>query len=184
MDTVSIVGISGSLRRDSYNTALLNLFGELAPPEIIFSVFDAVDVPVFNVDVEAQGDPDSVIRLRRAIADADGVLFATPEYNGGIPGSMKNIIDWASRGESPISKKPCAVIGGGGRFGTAHAQMMLRHTLTYMGCPVLPGQNLYVPMVRTKFEDGKLTDERARQHLEKLGTDLLEWVTRISRPPR
>lgn len=179
METISILGISGSLRRASYNTALLRTFGELAPPEIAFSLFDAVDLPVFNVDLETEGDPEPAVRLRTAIAESDGVLFATPEYNGGIPGSMKNIIDWASRGESPLSGKPCAVIGGGGRFGTAHAQMMLRHTLNYMGCPVLPGQTLYVQRVRAAFDGTQLTDERAIGHLKGLGTELSGWISRL-----
>lgn len=179
MPTISILGVSGSLRRASFNTALLRTFGELAPPEVAFSLFDAVDLPVFNVDLEAAGDPEPAMRLRTQISRADGVLFATPEYNGGIAGSMKNIIDWASRDDAPIFGKPCAVIGGGGRFGTAHAQLMLRHTLNYMGCPLLPGQSLYVQRVRTAFEDGNLVDEKARGRLEKLATEFPAWIARV-----
>ena len=179
MRTVSVLGISGSLRKASYNTALLRAFGEVAPPEVSFSIFDAVDLPVFNVDVEAAGDPPAALELRAAIARADAVLFATPEYNGGSPGSMKNIVDWASRGDAPLKAKPCAVIGGGGRFGTAHAQLMLRHTLNYMGCPVLPGQSLFVQRVAQAFDEDRNLDEPTRERLAKLGVMLAGWVARL-----
>lgn len=177
----SVLGISGSLRKASFNSALLRAFGEEAPDSIAFSMFDAVDVPVFNVDVEDQGEPPAVLALWEAIEAADALLLATPEYNGGIAGSMKNIIDWASRGSAPIRGKPCAVIGGGGRFGTAHAQLMLKHILTYMGCPVLPGQTLYIQRISEAFDDsGRLIDDHARQRLARLGVSLATWVPRIT----
>ncbi len=179
MQTITVLGISGSLRRASYNTALLRAFGEVAPPEVSFSLFDAVDLPVFNVDLEDAGDPPAAIALREAIAGADAVLFATPEYNGGLAGSTKNIVDWASRGDAPLKAKPCAVIGGGGRFGTAHAQLMLRHTLNYMGCPLLPGQSLYVQRVSQAFDEGGNLDQPTRERLAKLGVILTEWTTRV-----
>ena len=96
------------------NTALLRSLQSLAPDGVELEIFDALDVPIYNGDVEEQGDPGGVIRLKRAVAEADGLILACPEYNGGLTPSLKNQIDWATRGEAPLKGKPCGVVGAGG----------------------------------------------------------------------
>ena len=174
-----ILGICGSLRADSYNRQLLSVLGEYFPEDVSFSIFDAVDVPVFNADLEVDGEPPSVSALKKAIAEADLVVFATPEYNGSIPGSMKNLIDWASRAPDPLKGKPAAIIGGTtGRFGTAHAQLMLRHILVYMNCPLLPGMVAFAHL-RDSFDGTTLTDEAVRGRLEKTAGAITDWLAKV-----
>ncbi len=178
MTRVNVLGIAGSLREGSYNRALLTTFEELAPPEVDLTIHDLRGLPLYDADVEARGDPETVVALKEVIDTADVVLFATPEYNGGMPGALKNAIDWASRPPRPLEGKPCAVIGAAaGRFATTHAQMMLRHVLTYLGCPVLTRPTLYVASARTAFEGGELVDPKARERLAMLGPAIVEWVT-------
>jgi chromate reductase len=174
-----VLGICGSLRANSYNRELLAVLGGFFPDDVSFSIFDAVDVPVFNADLEVDGGPPSVSALKEAIANADLVVFATPEYNGSIPGSMKNLIDWASRAPDPLKGKPAAIIGGTtGRFGTAHAQMMLRHILVYLNCPLLPGMIAFAHL-RDSFDGATLTDEAIRERLEKAAGAMLDWVAKV-----
>lgn len=179
MQTINVLAISGSLRKESLNLRLLKTFAEGAPSELDISFHSLVGLPMYNRDVEVEGDPSEVTALKDAIEAADVVLFAAPEYNGGIPGTLKNAIDWASRGDNPLGGKPCAVIGGGGRLATSHSQLMVRHVLTYMGCPILPRPTLYVASIARAFEDGVLIDEAARSKLDALGPALVEWMNRL-----
>ena len=121
---VHILGISGSLRKGSFNTGLLRAAQELAPEGMEIAIFDLKDIPLYNGDVEAEGDPESVTALKEAIRNSDGVLFASPEYNHGITGVLKNAIDWASRDrdEGSLNGKPAAIVGAGGVSATARAQ--------------------------------------------------------------
>lgn len=177
-----ILGICGSLRHDSYNLQLLRVLGEYFPESIEYSIFDASEVPVFNTDLEVDGDPGPVASLKRAIDEADLVVFATPEYNGSIPGSLKNLIDWASRAPAPLKGKPAAIIGGStGRFGTAHAQLMLRHILVYMNCPLMPGPMVALAHLRDSFDGPTLTDEAIRDRLEKTAGHVVDWL-RLVKP--
>lgn len=176
----SILGISGSLRAGSHNRQLLVALGSHFPPSVEFTIFDGTDIPVFNVDVEAAGEPAAVVALRQAISEADLVVFATPEYNGGIPGSLKNMIDWASRADDPLSGRPVAIIGGsGGRFATSHAQLMLRHILGYMGCPIMPRPMVAFGGIAKSFEGDALVDESIRHRLEAAAGAMVEWVERV-----
>lgn len=123
------LGIPGSLRSGSYNRALLRAARELAPEGMGIDTFELHDVPPYNGDVEAEGDPRPVVALKQAIREADALLIATPEYNRGLPGVLKNAIDWASRPPlaSPLARKPAAVMGAStGMGGTARAQEQLR----------------------------------------------------------
>ena len=177
-----ILGICGSLRADSYNRQLLSVLGGYFPEGVSFSIFDAVDIPVFNADLEAEGEPASVAALKDAVAAADLVVFGTPEYNGSIPGSMKNLIDWASRAPNPLHGKPAAIIGGStGRFGTAHAQLMLRHILVYMHCPLLPGMVAFAHL-RDSFDGTTLTDDAIRGRLEKTAGAIMDWLAKVGDP--
>jgi chromate reductase len=136
-----VLGISGSLRRDSHNTKLLRAAGELAEEHgAEFEVFDGLKaIPPYDEDDDAGHGPASVAHFRRAIADADALLFATPEYNSSIPGALKNAVDWASRPKdtTPLRNKPVAVIGAStGMFGAVWAQAELRKVLGATGARV------------------------------------------------
>jgi chromate reductase, NAD(P)H dehydrogenase (quinone) len=138
---VRVLGISGSLRRDSHNTALLRAAGELVELEgAEFEVFDGLKaIPPYDEDDDVGNGPTAVARLRRAIAGADALLFATPEYNSSIPGVLKNAVDWASRppDRSPLRNKTVAVIGAStGMFGAVWAQAELRKVLGATGARV------------------------------------------------
>jgi chromate reductase len=140
-DRLRVCGLAGSLRKASYNRALLRAAQELAPPDLEIVTFDRLgELPPYNADVEAQGDPEPVAALKEAIGAAAGLLIVTPEYNFGVPGVLKNAIDWASRPprNSVLSGKPTAVIGASpGMLGTARAQMSLRQSLVFTNTPVM-----------------------------------------------
>ena len=164
-----ILGISGSLRRDSHNTNLLRAAAEVAGPDVELELYAALkDVPPFDEDDEAHPRPESVARLNEAIANADAVLFSTPEYNASIPGQLKNAIDWVSRpvATNALRNKPVAVVGAStGGFGAVWAQAELRKVLAAVGARVLDLE-LPVPHAHTRFEDGGLTDDEIRTRLE------------------
>src|SRR5438876_7442564 len=163
-----ILGISGSLRRDSHNTSLLRAAAEVAGPDVELEPYDGLkEVPPYDEDDEAHPRPDGVARLNAAIADADAVLFATPEYNASIPGHLKNAIDWISRpvATNVLRNKPVLVVGAStGSFGAAWAQAELRKVLAVLGARVLDFE-LPVPHAHTRFVAGELTDEEIRASL-------------------
>lgn len=138
---IRVLAISGSLRAGSHNTAILRAAAELAPPGVEVELFDGLDlIPAYNEDHDGATPDLGVARLRDRIAGADAVLFATPEYNGSVPGQLKNAIDWASRprGSSALAGKPAAVIGASpGQYGAQWAQADLRRTLGVAGARVL-----------------------------------------------
>src|SRR5690606_28963397 len=136
-----VCGIAGSLRQGSYNRALLRAAQELAPPGMEIRVFERLrEVPPYDADLEAMGDPEPVRALKQAIAEADALLIATPEYNHGVPGVLKNAIDWASRPprSSVLSGKPTAIFGASpGVTGTARAQAALRQSFVFTNTPAV-----------------------------------------------
>jgi chromate reductase, NAD(P)H dehydrogenase (quinone) len=164
-----ILGISGSLRRDSHNTSLLRAAAEAAGPDIEFVLYDGLkQIPPYDEDDDVHPRPESVARLNEAIAAADAVFFSTPEYNSSIPGQLKNAIDWVSRpvATNALRNKPVAVVGAStGGFGAVWAQAELRKVLTAVGARVLDLE-LPVPHAHTRFEDGGLTDDEIRTRLE------------------
>ena len=134
-DPIKVLGISGSLRAGSYNSGLLRAAATVLPPGMEMTIFDIGTLPLFNADVERAGPPESVPALQHAIAAADGLLFAVPEYNYSISGVLKNAIDWASRGRpSSLDGKPAAIMGVGGRQGTVRAQMHMRRSPCTTAC--------------------------------------------------
>jgi chromate reductase len=179
-----VLGIAGSLRAESYNRALLRAARELAPPGMEIEELDLRELPFYDGDVEAAGDPESVARLKDAIRAADALLIATPEYNRGVPGTLKNAIDWASRPPlgSPLAGKAVAIIGAStGRGGTARAQEQLRAALEYSRADVLAQPEVLVPEAYMRFdEQGRLTDEETSTKLR----SLLEALSARSRLPR
>jgi chromate reductase, NAD(P)H dehydrogenase (quinone) len=163
-----ILGISGSLRRDSHNTSLLRAAAEAAGPEVELELYDSLkQVPPYDEDDDVYPRPESVEHLASAISAADGVLFATPEYNASIPGQLKNAIDWVSRpiATNALRNKPVAVVGAStGAFGAVWAQAELRKVLAALGARVLDVE-LPVPHAHTRFDDGELSDEEIRAGL-------------------
>ena len=181
-----VLGISGSLRRASYNSGLLRAAQEIAPERMEISIFDIKDLPFYNGDVEAQGDPASVIALKSAIRDADAVLFATPEYNWGSSAALKNAIDWASRDreQGSLMGKPTTIIGAGGRAGTARAQMQLQETLAETGSVVMvkPGVlvQAFSPM---RFDsEGNVIDDETKELLRRHLDKFTNWILQLVRP--
>src|SRR5919198_2823291 len=178
-----VLGIAGSLRVGSYNRALLRAARELAPAGMEIAEFDLRALPLYDGDVEAAGDPEPVAAFKDAIRSADAILIATPEYNRGVPGVLKNAIDWASRPPlgSPLAGKPVALMGAStGRGGTARAQEQLRTALEFSRADVLAQPEVLVPEAYMRFdEQGRLTDEETSTKLR----SLLEALSARSRLP-
>lgn len=181
-ETLSILGFAGSLRRASYNRALLQAAIELAPSGMAIHTFDLAEIPLYDGDVEEMGDPEGVARFKQAIREADGVLMVTPEYNHGVPGVMKNAIDWASRPPrgAALAGKPVALLGASpGLTGTARGQTQLRQAFAFTESFCMPQPEVLVFRAHEKFDGaGRLTDERTRQNLGKFLVSFDDWVRR------
>lgn len=176
--TTTILGIPGSLRRDSLNRGLLRAAAKLLPADTTIETADISDLPLYNWDVEQEdGYPESVVRFRDQIAAADALLIATPEYNNSMPGALKNAIDWASRGgaNSPLNHKPAAIMGAAGRLGSVRAQMHLRTVLMNNQLRVVQSPEVLVP-VGEAFTEGELTNERYIDQVRRLIAGLVELI--------
>ena len=177
-----IAAFAGSLRRKSYNRALIEAARELAPGGMGIEPIEIGGLPFYNADVEAEGDPDGVADFKAALQRADGVLIATPEYNDGIPGVLGNALDWASRlpGRAPLAGKPVAIIGASpSQIGTARAQLHLRQILNHVQARVLPPPELLVAQANLRFDAGlRLTDESTRRILASLLERFSRWILR------
>ena len=179
----TILALPGSLRRESYNRKLLRGAAELAPPSLRIVLYeDLAAVPLFDEDLEeqAQGNPPGVGALRSAVAQADGLLIATPEYNWAPPGVLKNALDWLSR-PAPMEVlvgKPVAVLGAsGGRWGTRLAQAGLRQVLAATESRVLPAPAVFVAEAAHAFDgQGRLIDPRVRKQLGALLEAFARWI--------
>jgi chromate reductase len=168
--TIRIVGFTGSLREKSYNAAALRAAQELLSADAELEIISTGDLPLYNQDLE-HDEPVAVRRFKEKIRQADALLIVTPEYNGSIPGVLKNALDWASRpaGKSVLIGKPTAIMGVGGRMGTARAQQHLRQILELLKAEVLEQPEVYVSSGWEKFDsDGYLTDEGTRQQVRAL----------------
>jgi chromate reductase len=179
-----IVGIAGSLRQGSYNRALLRAAVGLAPSGMTIEVNDLIEVPLYNADVEAAGDPPAVAALKQAIKSADGVLFVTPEYNHGVPGVMKNAVDWCSRPpkEAALNAKPVGIIGASpGIVGSARGQSQLRQAFEFTNSYCMPQPEILVFKAHEKFDaEGKLTDEATAKFLGEYLVAFEAWVKRFA----
>ena len=185
---IRIIGVSGSLRRASYNTALLRAAASLAPPDSTVQVESIVDIPLYNADDEATtGIPAAVVRLKDAIAGADGLLLVTPEYNNSIPGVAKNAIDWLSRPSSDVGRifrgRPVAIAGASpGGFGTILAQTAWLPVFRTLGADLWSGSRLLVSRVESLVGgDGELADAATRQAVQKFVGGFVAYV-RSRRP--
>ena len=178
-----VLAVAGSLRQASFNRALLRAAIELQPPSMAIEIFDLGELPIFNEDVEAKGDPPAVATWKAAIASADALLIAGPEYNFGMSGVLKNAIDWGSRppGKSLLAGKPTAVVGASsGPGATRLAQLMTRQVLAALAIPVMPMPMFMLGMAGEKFEEGRLTDERSRELLRRVVSALEAWADRFA----
>ena len=183
MADMHFLGFAGSLRRASYNRGLIRAAAELAPTGIVVDVFELAEIPLYNQDVEDAGEPASVVAFKAAIARADALLVATPEYNHGIPGVLKNAIDWASRPRvtSPLRDRSVAVTGASpGTGSTARAQAQLRDAFVFTGACVMPLPELLIGGAGHLFDHhGDLTDPETRTRLVELMEALRAWTVRI-----
>jgi chromate reductase, NAD(P)H dehydrogenase (quinone) len=177
---VKILGISGSVRSGSYNTGLLRTAAGMFPADLDFEIWERLkEVPPYDEDDDTDTPPAAVAAFREALADADGVFFATPEYNSSIPGQLKNAIDWASRplATNPLRNKPVAVVGAStGAFGAVWSRADLRKVLAATGARVVEGE-VAVGHAPTRFgEDGLLADEDLLRQLQEVVDGLVEAV--------
>ena len=179
-----LLGIAGSFREGSYNRALLRAAAELAPPGVVLEEHDIRGLPFYDGDLEAAGDPEPVTKLKDAIRQADGLVIATPEYNRGIPGGLKNAIDWASRPAlaSPLAAKRVAIMGAStGRGGTARAQQQLREALGFPRAVVIEEPEVLVPEAYLHFDEhGELADGETRAEIAELLAELTRMPARVA----
>ena len=182
-DQLRVLGFAGSLRAGSYNGALLRAARELAPPGLRIEIYASIELPLFNEDIEAQGDPEPVAAFKAAIGDADALLIATPEYNYGVPGVLKNAIDWASRphGRGPLDGKVAGIVGASvGMVGSARAQQQLRQAFAFTNTLAMLQPEVLVSRAHQKFDrDGRLSDEATRKFLRQYLQTFYEWAMRM-----
>jgi chromate reductase len=180
---MNILGIAGSLRRESYNKMLLRAAQELAPDGARIETFDELDqIPLFNQDDEANPHP-KVTELKQRIRSADAILIVTPEYNYSVPGVLKNAIDAASRpyGDSAWTGKPIAIMGASvGTIGTARAQYHLRQMFVFLNMYPVNQPEVMVANAHKHFDpNGKLTDETAQKLVRQLLQELVNWTRKV-----
>lgn len=179
---ILVLGFAGSLRRGSYNRALLRNASELMPPGARLEIFDLEGIPAFNQDLEADM-PKKVIEFKRRIRSADGILIATPEHNFTIPGVLKNAIDWASRphGDNSFHGKPVALMSAStGMLGGARAQYHLRQAFFYLDMRQIIKPEVFVAFARQKFdESGRLLDQQVRDLIGQLLRSLVDLARRV-----
>jgi chromate reductase len=187
----TILGIAGSLRRESYNRALMRAAADLVPPDTVLEIYEGLaGIPPYNEDVRLSGNPDVVQDLKDRVRAADALLIISPEYNYGIPGVLKNAIDWVSRADgevpTPLRHKPTAIAGAApGNFGTVRMQNSLRQTLLFTETPVLQKPELFVFRAAERFDErGHLTDETTRSMLRALLAELVVFAERVARTPQ
>lgn len=178
-DPLLILGIAGSLRKDSYNRAALRAAQQLTPEGARIETFDIGGLPGFNQDDESN-PPAKVTELKQQVRKADAILFVTPEYNYSVPGVLKNAIDWASRpyGDSAWTGKPVAVMGASiGMQGTARAQYHLRQMFVFLNMYAVNQPEVMISIAAKRFdEQGNLTDETSRKLIQQLLAELVRWT--------
>jgi chromate reductase len=189
-EALTIVGIAGSLRRGSYNAAVLRALPELAPAAMTIDTERAAigEFPLYNADIQnEQGFPAAVEALGERIRAADGIVIVTPEYNYSVPGVLKNAIDWLSRlSDQPFKGKPVALQSASpGLLGGARAQYHLRQTMVFVEALVMPKPEIFVTQASGKIDEasGRLTDEQTRDMIGQQLAAFGEFIRRVGRSP-
>ena len=184
-NALRVVGIAGSLRRASYNRALLCAAPQLTPPSLMIEIEVLDDLPMFNADLTGDATPLSVERVRRAVRQADGLLLVTPEYNHGVPGVLKNAIDWLSQplADSALDGKPTALMGAStGQAGTARGQSQLRQSFVLTNTPAMLRPEVLVGRAQDKFDTtGRLVDEATRRFVRDFLDRFAHWIEQQQR---
>jgi chromate reductase len=179
---IRILGIAGSLRRESYNRAVLRAATQLVPDGATPEIFELDGIPGFNQDDE-QNPPAKVVELKKRIREADAVLIVTPEYNYSVPGVLKNAIDWASRpyGDSAWDGKPAAIMGASvGTIGTARAQYHLRQMFVFLNMFPINRPEVMIGNASERFDaQGNLTNEKTKDLIRQMLQNLVDWTRRI-----
>ena len=181
---IRILGIPGSLRRESYNRAALKAATQLAPDGVTIDVFELDGIPGFNQD-EEQNPPAKVVEFKKQIRESDAILFVTPEYNYSVPGVLKNAIDWASRpyGDSAWSGKPVAIMGASvGALGSARAQYHLRQIFVFLNMFPVNQPEVMIANAADRFDAaGNLTHDATKEFIRQLIQNLVAWTHRIGK---
>lgn len=180
--TIRILGIAGSLRRESYNRAALRAATQLVPEGATIEIFEIDGLPGFNQDDE-QNPPAKIVELKKLIREVDAILFVTPEYNYSVPGVLKNAIDWASRpyGDNAWNGKPAAIMGASiGAIATARAQYHLRQMMVFLNMFPLNQPEVMIGNAQDRFDSqGNLTDDVTKDLIRQLLQNLIEWTRKI-----
>ena len=173
-EPIKLVAFCGSLRKASFNRMALGVFTERLPAGVTLSTIEIGDWPLYDADVQAKGFPAPVVAAQQAVLAADGIVFASPEYNYSVSGALKNAIDWLSRmTPQPFAAKPMAVFGAsGGPLGTARSQYHLRQMMIFLDGRFVNKPEVMIGAAHTKFVDGKFTDEAGAKLLTDLGASL------------
>jgi chromate reductase, NAD(P)H dehydrogenase (quinone) len=187
LNKIRILGFAGSLRRGSFNKALLRAAAELVPESAELEIFDLQGIPLFNQDSEI--DPPAIVRdFKLKISAADAILIATPEYDYSFPGVLKNAIDWASRpyGDNSFDDKPVAIISASaGMLGGVRAQYQLRQVLVFLNMHPVNTPDVLIGFEVQKFDsNGKLVDENSKKFLKQLLDNLVSWTIRLKGEPQ
>lgn len=183
--TLRIFALVGSLRARSYNGMLFRTARELSPSTLAIELADIAALPLYNGDLDTEeARPEPVVRLREGVANADGVLIVSPEYNHSIPGVLQNAIDWASRPgmRSPYRDKPIGIMGAsGGLIGTARAQQQLKVVMMSMLALPMPHPGILVTTAAGRFDEtGTLVDEQTREMVADYMTRFEQWIRRLA----
>lgn len=185
---LDVLAIPGSLRERSFNAALARALVELAPEDTDIEVVDIRPIPLYDGDLDTdERRPEAVSSLKRRIAAADAVIFVSPEYNHGVPGVLKNTIDWVSRPafRSPMAMKPCGMMGAApGLSGTMRGQQVLKVVLLGMASQIFPHPGVAVSRAKEKFDEAlRLTDEGTRSFVAGYLEEFAAWARRVRQPP-
>jgi chromate reductase len=182
LSRIKLLGISGSLRAQSYNSGALSVVGSVLPEDMEFDVASPSDLPFYNADVEQRGFPAAVEDFRRSVAAADALIFAVPEYNFSVPGVLKNALEWLSRPPNPPTNgKPCAMFGASvSPLGTARGQFHFRHICVSLNMIAVNAPHVDITNAKTKFDaQGRLTDPASIDLIRQLVGELRNLTIRL-----
>lgn len=177
-----ILAIPGSLREASLMRHLLRTLPQIAPDDMEITIFDLHEIPLYNQDIEdAAGFPPGVQAFRDAVSASDGLIIATSEYNGSVPGVLKNSIDWASR-QGLLAKRPVALISGSpGALGATKAQEHLRSIVSHLGMYALPRPAVAIPKLQDKLDDNKIADELTHKFVSQFLEAFRDWIEQLNK---